>query len=101
MICFNILTWLKNSSLKIDASSSRPHLRREKFSHVAVCVASVQAELLGPWLGPHQAPLRFWRTVDLIVDVFTRVHVETGVEEGAVAEALVCVLVDDAAERKK
>lgn len=32
------------------------------------------------------------------MDVFAGVHVETRVEEGAVAEALVCVLVDDATE---
>lgn len=56
----------------------------------------MEAELCGAGLWPQQAPLSLWRAVDLIVDVFTGVHVETRVEEGAVAEALVCVLVDDA-----
>lgn len=58
----------------------------------------MESELRGPGLGPQQAPLGLWGAVDLIVDVFARVHVETRVEEGAVAEALVCVLVDDATE---
>lgn len=59
----------------------------------------MEAELCGPGLGAEQTPLGFWRAVNLIVDVFAGVHVETRVEEGAVAEALVCVLVDDATEK--
>lgn len=58
----------------------------------------MQAEVCGPGLGPQEHPLHLWQAVDLIVHVFTRVHVETRVEEGAVAKALVCVLVDDAPE---
>lgn len=56
----------------------------------------METKLCGPRLGPQQVPLGLRGAVDLIVDVLTGVHVETGVEEGAVAEALVCVLVDDA-----
>lgn len=73
-----------------------PHLWREEFAHIAVGVPCVETKLCGPRLGPQQVPLGLRGAVDLIVDVLTGVHVETGVEEGAVAEALVCVLVDDA-----
>ncbi len=58
----------------------------------------MKSELCGPGLGPQEAPLSLWGAVDLIMDVFAGVHVETRVEEGAVAEAFVCVLVDDATE---
>lgn len=75
---------------------SLPHLCGEEFAHVAVGVSRVEAELCGPALWAEQTPLGFWRAVDFIVDVFAGVHVETRVEEGAVAEALVRVLVDDA-----
>ena len=82
------------------SSLTRPHLRWEQFAHVAVRVPRVKPQLRGPGLGPQQAPLGLRGAVDLVVDVLAGVHVETGVEEGAVAEALVCVLVDDAPERE-
>lgn len=58
----------------------------------------MEADLRGPRLRPHQAALCLWGAVDLIMHVFTGVHVEAGVEEGAVPQTLICVLVDDAAE---
>lgn len=61
----------------------------------------MESELCRPGLGAQQTPLGFWGAVDLIVDVFAGVHVETRVEEGAVTEALVRVLVDDATEKDK
>lgn len=80
---------------------SPPHLWGKKFAHVAVLVSCMEAELCGPGLGAKQTPLSFRWTVDLVVDVFAGVHVETRVEEGAVAKALICVFVDDATEQDK
>lgn len=72
------------------------HLRGEEFPHVAVAVSRPQSQLRGPGLGPQQAALGLWGAVNLIVDIFAGVHMETSVEEGAVAETLVSVFVDDA-----
>lgn len=79
---------------------SPPHLRWEESAHVAVGVPRAEADLRAPRLRP-QAALGLRRAVDLVVDVLAGVHVEAGVEEGAVAQALVCVLVDDATEEQK
>jgi len=72
------------------------HLRGEQLAHVAVGVLRVQAQLSGSARGPQRAALGLRRAVNLVVDVLARVHVEAGVEEGAVPQALVRVLVDDA-----
>lgn len=93
-LCLSIIT----CSL---SSLSSPHLGRKQFAHVTVCVPRAESQLRGPSLGPQQVPLGLWWAVDLVVDVLASVHVEAGVEEGAVAEALVRVLVDDAAERER
>lgn len=82
-------------------ASLPPHLRGKQLPHVAVAVPCPQAELRRAGLGPQQAALGLWGAVDLVVDVFAGVHMETGVEEGAVAETLVGVFVDDAAGCRK
>lgn len=76
---------------------SSPHLGRKQFAHIAVCIPCAESKLRGPSLGPYQVSLSLRRAVNLVVDILARVHVETSVEEGAVAEALVRVLVDDTA----
>lgn len=55
----------------------------------------MQSELSGAGLRSRGAALRFRWAVNLVVHILTGVHVEAGVQEGAVTEALVCVLVDD------
>lgn len=82
-------------------SLSSPHLGGKQFAHVTVGVPCAQSQLRGPSLRPQQVPLGFRWAVDLVVDILASVHVEAGVEEGAVAEALVRVLVDDAAEGER
>lgn len=78
---------------------SPSHLRGKQLPHVAVAVACPQSELRGPSLGPQQAALGLGGAVDLIVDILAGVHVEASVEEGAVAQTLICVFVDDATAR--
>lgn len=91
---------LSEDLLSSSVLSPCVHLRGEQLAHVAVGFPRTEAELRAPGLRPLQAPLGLRRAVDLIVDVFAGVHVETRVEEGAVAEALVRVLVDDATKIK-
>lgn len=61
----------------------------------------MKAELSGAGLRPQQTALGLRGAVDLIVNVFAGVHVEAGVEKGAVAKAFVSVLVNDATEESK
>lgn len=55
----------------------------------------MQSELSGAGLRSSRAALSFRWAVNLIVNIFTGVHMEAGVQEGAISKALVCVLVDD------
>lgn len=96
----SLLILLSSPHLPPSSHLSLPHLRGEQFALGVVDVPSTQAQLRASTLEPHEPPLCLWRAVDLIVDVFAGVHVEARVEEGAVAQALVRVLVDDATVEK-
>lgn len=77
---------------------SSPHLGGKQFAHVTVSIPRAESQLRGPSLRPQQVALGLWWAVNFVVDVLASVHVEASVKEGAVAEALVRVLVDDASE---
>ena len=74
-----------------------PYLGREEAVGPGVRLRPGQllAVLAAWWRGGLAG--RLGASVDLVVDVFAGVHVEAGVEEGAVAKRFVRVLVDDAA----
>lgn len=67
----------------------------EECSHIAIRISRMQAQLCGPGLWPQGANVCLRWAVDLIVHIFTGVHVEAGVQEGAVTQAFICVLIDD------
>lgn len=70
------------------------YLRWKQLSHIAVSHSGVQSKLSASCLWSRCVTLCFWRAVNLIVHIFTSVHVETSVKKGAVAKAFVCVFVD-------
>lgn len=71
------------------------YLSWKQLPHIAISISSMQRELSVAGLRSRGAALSFGWAVDLVVYIFTGVHVEAGVQEGAVSKALVCVLVDD------
>ena len=80
----------------VEAQHGKAHLGREQAvgPGVGLWPGQLLAVLAARWRGGLAGGLG--ASVDLIVDVFAGVHVEAGVEEGAIAQGFVRVLVDDA-----